>query len=81
MKKAHKSGFIRAAALLGALMVVPLVVKSAPGSSGGLDVGINEACAFGGACCFLPGAMCMYNPEAPANHKYFSSGRCEPQDG
>ena len=81
MKKVHKIGLVRAAALLGALMVVPLVVKSAPGSSGGLDVGINEACARSGVCCFLPGAVCMYNPEAPANHRYFFSGRCEPGDG
>ena len=80
MKKVHKSGLIRAAALLGALMAVPLVVNSASGRSGGLDIGMNDACADSGVCCFLPGEFCDYIG-GPVNHKYFSSGKCGPQDG
>lgn len=80
MQKNAKRIWIRPAAILIGLTLLPVSVSRVPHSpDSGVGLVVNDACGQGtGGCCPQYLAVCDPFPEAPRNHKYFSSGSCSP---
>ena len=72
--------WIRPAAILMGLSLFPVSVSRVPdGSDPKVELVVNDACGQErGGCCPQFMAVCYAHPNAPANHKYFSSG-CAPE--
>ena len=81
MQKNAKLVWIRPAAILIGLTLLPVSVSRVPHSpDSGVELVVNDACAVGpGGCCPQLMAVCYAFPNAPANHKYFSSGCTTPE--
>ncbi len=80
MKKNANRVWIRPAAILIGLTLLPVSVSRVPhGPDSRVELVVNDACAVGpGGCCPQFMAVCDQWPNAPANHKYLSSG-CGPE--
>lgn len=77
MKRTQTLPWLRVAAVLFALMILPVALtRYVSTESKGLDLVINDACAQDGQCCFQFGAVCYPFPNSPLNHKYLTSGQC-----
>ncbi len=76
MQKNAKRVWIRPAAILIGLTLLPVSVKRVAHSPDSrVELVVNDACGQGGGgCCPQFMAVCYGLPNAPANHKYFSSG-------
>ena len=77
MQKNAKLVWIRPAAILIGLTLLPVSVSRVPHSpDSGVELVVNDACGQVGGCCPQFMAVCYAFPDAPENHKYVSSGSC-----
>ncbi len=77
MQKNAKHVWMRPAAILIGLTLLPVSVNRVQSPDARLELVVNDACGLGGGgCCPQLGAVCDAFPLAPRHHKYFSSGNC-----
>ena len=77
----YSTGFFKRVFVLVVVFVTAPLAFTGSSGDGRVAVGLNEACAESGTCCFRIGSICEVGPHGPLLDHYFEpSGTCPRAD-